>query len=184
MCSAFSLFPKIDLCVWIIEGRDGGGKEISCRTFWTKEDLSHVLQHSKPEPLYLGARGQSYCLLWSSSEACFQFCKDLGEGERKYDNNWLYARLADPLLKGPPGIEFLLNVSPSFQDNPAIFCSTYKQVQRSVRGRLEVKRGNLQWESILWPKGEVINCTWENVEDLGTSCLLPVLSLNSSPTFF
>lgn len=118
------------------------------------------------------------------SEACFQFCKELGEGERKYENNWLYARLTDPLLKGPPGIEFLLNVSPSFQDNPAILCSTYKQVQRSVRGRLEVKRGNLQRESILWPKGEVLNCTWENAEDLGTSCLLPVLSLNSSPTFF
>lgn len=60
-------------------------------------------------------------------------------GERRHNNNWPYAWPAGPLLEGLPDMGFLLSVSPSFQDNSAILCCTYKQVERAVRGVVKVK---------------------------------------------
>lgn len=57
-------------------------------------------------------------------------------GKRRHDHNWLYAWPAGPLLKGLPGVGFLLSVSPSFQNNSVIFSCTYKQVGRAVREEL------------------------------------------------
>ena len=57
--------------------------------------------------------------------------------------------LQAPLLKSPPGIGLLLNVSPSLQDNSVIFCCTYESIGRAVRGGVKVKKGNVDWESFV-----------------------------------